>query len=227
MSLLMDAPPGVGVLEALEALPFDIMSAAEAGLKLRTLGPVRGRVDWVEAQLLAVFSRGNGAQAEGATDTTAWLAKATKRSGRDAKRAVKRAGVLAALPGLGAALADGDVSSSHVDALAGIVPTPLLPKAAVLVAAARSSTPEELAHAAHRFVADSEGDDGARRAARHNAAQRVHFFDRDDGMRAMFGQWDPTVGAAIERGRCRAPAVPAGSTLSLRRSSVRRRLQRA
>src|SRR6476659_4471 len=145
MSMLMDAPPpglvGVGVLEALEALPFDDMSASEAGLKLRTLGPVRGRVDWVEARLLAVFSRGNGAQAEGATDTTAWLANVTKRSGRDAKRAVKRAGVLRALPELSAALADGDVSSSHVDALAGIVPTPLLPKAAVLVAAARSSTP--------------------------------------------------------------------------------------
>src|SRR4051812_17936148 len=125
MSLLMDAPPGlvgVGVLEALEALPFDEMSASEAGSKLRTLGPVRGRVDWVEAQLLAVFGRGKGAQADGATDTTAWLAHATKRSGRDAKRAVKRAGVLGALPELSAALADGAVSSSHVDAIAGIVP---------------------------------------------------------------------------------------------------------
>ena len=180
----MDAPPVLGVLESLEALSFGDLSAVEAGAALRSVGLVRGRVDWVEARLLAVFSRGNGAQAEGATDTTSWLANASKSSGRDARRAVKRAGVVAALPELGEALADGAVSASHVDAIAGIVPGPLLAQAGGLVAAAKSSTPEELAREAQRFVADCDGDDGAGRAERLRARQRVSFFDQDSGMRA-------------------------------------------
>ena len=141
MSLLMDAPPpglvGVGVLEALEALPFDDMSASRGGVEVAHVGAGAGSGRLGGGAVVGGVCRGNGAQAEGATDTTAWLANATKRSGRDAKRAVKRAGVLAALPALSAALADGEVSSSHVDAIAGIVPASLLPKAAALVAAAK------------------------------------------------------------------------------------------
>ena len=168
----MDAPPVLGVLEGLEALPFDELSVARAGLELRTVGGARGRLDVVEARLLAVFARGNGAQADGATDTTSWLADATKTSGRDAKRSVKRAKVLDALPELADALAAGEISAAHVDEIAAIVPVPLLPKAGGLVAAAKSSTPEELAHKAHQLVIDHDGDGGAGRAARLKARQR-------------------------------------------------------
>jgi hypothetical protein len=199
MSLLMDAPPAIGVVEALEALPFEHLSVGEAGEVVRAVAAVRGRIDVVEAKALAVFARGNGAQAEGATDTTSWLASATKTSGRDAKRSVKRAGVLDALPELGEALAAGDISAAHVDEIAAIVPPPLLPKAGRLVAAAKSSTPEELARAAQQLVIDSDGDGGAARALRLEARQRVRFFDLDSGMRAMFGEWDPQTTAAIER----------------------------
>jgi len=73
---------------------------------------------------------------------------------------VKRAGVLDALPELADALAAGEVSAAHVDEIAGIVPAKLLPKAGTLVAAAKTSTPEELAHQAHQLVIDH---DGARR----------------------------------------------------------------
>src|SRR4029450_12404106 len=81
VSLLMDAPPLLGALESLEALPFDDLSAAEARAALRTVAVVRGRVDVVEARLLTTLRRGNGAQADGATDTASWLAAQTKRAG--------------------------------------------------------------------------------------------------------------------------------------------------
>src|SRR5215213_2366144 len=118
MSLLMDAPPtggvGLGVLEALEALPFDDLSAGDAGVALRTAASAYGRLDLVQALLLAIFNRGNGARVDGATDTTAWLATNTKMSGRDASRAVKRAKVIEVLPAFGAALAAGEISAAHV-----------------------------------------------------------------------------------------------------------------
>ena len=195
----MDAPPALGVLEALEALPFDDLSVGQAGAVVRAVAVVHGRADAVQAKALAVFSRGNGAQVEGATDTTAWLANATKTSGRDAKRAVKRSRVLDALPALAEALAAGEISSAHVDEIAGIVPTPLLPKAGRLVTEAKVSTPEELARKAQQLVIDHDGDGGAGRASRLEAAQRVRFFDLDSGMRAMFGEWAPEVTARIER----------------------------
>jgi hypothetical protein len=188
MTLLMDAPPGVGalgVLEALEALSIDELSALELNGVLRSVGRLRGRLDAIDARALAAFARLGGAQHDGATDTTAWLAEATKTSARDAKRALKRAEVIERLPAFGDALAAGEISAAHVDAVAAIVPASLLPKAGALVKTAKSSTAEQLAHKAQQLVLDNDGDGGAGRAARLKARQRVRFFDLDSGMRAM------------------------------------------
>ena len=126
----------------MEALASGDLSASEAGAALRVAAVAYGRLDVAQALLLAMFNRGNGAAADGATDTAAWLAANTKTSGRDASRAVKRAKVIEALPELGDALSNGEISAAHVDEIAGIVPAKLLPKAGRLVAAAKSSTPE-------------------------------------------------------------------------------------
>jgi uncharacterized protein DUF222/HNH endonuclease len=199
MSLLMDAPPCLGVLETVEALASRDLSVGEAGAALRLAAGAYGRLDAAQALLLAMFNRGNGAAADGATDTAAWLAANTKTSGRDASRSVKRAKVIEVLPELGDALAAGEISAAHVDEIAAIVPVKLLPKAARLVAAAKSSTPEELARKAQQLVIDNDGDGGAKRAARLKARQRVRFFDLESGMRAMFGEWAPEITADIER----------------------------
>ena len=84
MSLLMDAPPCLGVLETLEARVSEPMSVGEAGVVLRAAATAYARLDVVHALALAVFTRGNGARADGATDAAAWLAANTKTSGRDA-----------------------------------------------------------------------------------------------------------------------------------------------
>ena len=64
---LAAAPRGVG---AIGVLAVDELSAGQLGEVLRTVGVVHGRADVVHAKALAVFARGNGAQVEGATDTT-------------------------------------------------------------------------------------------------------------------------------------------------------------
>jgi len=61
MSLLMDAPPVLGVLEAPEALPSGPMSVCQAGAVVRGVAGVHGRADVVHAKALGVFARGNGA----------------------------------------------------------------------------------------------------------------------------------------------------------------------
>src|SRR5207253_3185407 len=111
MSLLMDAPPVVGVVEALEALVVDELSAVQLGAALRVSASARGRLDVVDARLLAAFDAMGAYRAEGATDTSSWLAAATRLSGRDAKRALRRAKVIEALPGLGDKLAAGELSA--------------------------------------------------------------------------------------------------------------------
>ena len=107
--------------------------------------------------------------------------------------------MIEALPQLGDALKAGEISAAHVDVVAGIVPAGLLPKAASLVDDAKSLTPEELEHKAHQLVIDNDGDGGAKRAARLKAQQQVRFFNRDSGMRALFGEWDPESAAPIEK----------------------------
>jgi hypothetical protein len=199
MSLLMDAPPVLGVLEDLEARVAGPLTVGEAADVLRGVVRVHGRAEAVFALALAVFTAGNGPRADGATDAASWLAANTKTSGREASRSAKRARVIEALPGLGDALSAGEISSAHVDVVAGIVPEKLWAKATSLVAAAKSSSPEQLEQAAHQLVIDSDGDGGAKRAARLAAQRQVRFFNRDSGMRAMLGEWPPEETAPIER----------------------------
>src|SRR5262245_31978237 len=124
--VLLDAPPLVGALEELEAIDVDGLPVGVLGGLLVSIGLVRGRVDACEARVLAAFDRVGGAKADGAVDVAAWLGSRTKRSRRDAKRAVQRAAAVAALPGLGALLAAGVVSAGHVEAIGAIVPDDLL-----------------------------------------------------------------------------------------------------
>ena len=189
----------MGVLETVEALASRDLTTYEAGEGLRLAAVAAGRLDAAHARLLAVFTRGNGPSADGATDAASWLAKATKTSGRDASRSAKRAKVIEALPELGDALKAGEISSAHVDVVAGIVPAKLLAKAGPLVDDAKALTPEELEHKAHQLVIDNDGDCGRKRAARLKAQQQVRFFNRDSGMRALFGEWDPESAAPIEK----------------------------
>ena len=198
----MDAPPDLGarlgVLESLEALALDELSAPELGSALKRSARVRGRLDAFDARALAAFERLGGAKADGATDTKAWLNDKTRTSAADAKKRVRRAKTVAALPQLGEALADGAISAGHVDAIGAIVPDKLLPKAGALVDDAKSSTPEELRKSALDFVAKADGDDGASRSERLRAQQRAKFFGRDTGMAALFAEWAPEDQATVE-----------------------------
>ena len=74
MSLLMDAPPCLGLLETVEALAARATTTSEAGDGLRMAAVTAGRLDAAHALLLSVFTRGNGPSADGATDAASWLA---------------------------------------------------------------------------------------------------------------------------------------------------------
>ena len=47
-------------------------------------------------------------------------------------------------------------------------------------------------------MAEADGDGGAARSERLRASQRVTFFDRDNGMGALFGEWAPQDQATVE-----------------------------
>jgi hypothetical protein len=188
--VLLDAPPSVGALEELEAIAVDGLSARELGALLVSIGLIRGRVDACEARVLAAFERVGGAKNDGAADTAAWLSRHTKAARRDAKRSRQRAAAVAALPELGELLSSGAVSAGHVEAIGAVVPDTLLARAGELVAAASSCTPERLRQKAHQFVLDADGGDAASRSKRQRGAQKLTFFGADNGMGAMYGEWE-------------------------------------
>jgi hypothetical protein len=83
MSLLTDAPPSLGVLETLEVLASSDLSVREAGAAWRVAAGAYGRLDAAQALLLAMLNRGNGAAADGATDTAEGLLVVTAQGTLD------------------------------------------------------------------------------------------------------------------------------------------------
>src|SRR5262249_35485907 len=143
MTLLVD-PVACGAVESLEGLCLDELPAAQLQGVLVACASLRGRVAAVEAAAGAALGRVAPRGGGGAPGVASWLARETRVSRLDAKRAVQRAAVIAALPALGAALAAGAVSTAHIDVLAAIVPAGLVPAADVLLARAQACVPEEL-----------------------------------------------------------------------------------
>jgi hypothetical protein len=156
---------------------------------------------WVEHRELVV----GGALA--AVDAVAehTLARASRQAVRDANRAVERAVVAESIPTFGAALAAGDVSGAHLDALGRgwrrLDPRQrpdLAAHADRLLSVAGQSTPEEFERTVAATVRRLEGGDGTARLERQRRASRLRtWVDRSSGMWCWRGELDPETGAGV------------------------------
>ena len=75
-----------------------------------------------------------------------------------------------------------------------------------LLAKAESMRPDQFAREARRWVTDRDSDGGASEHARQRARRDVRFWDGDDGMVHLHGQFDTVTGGRI-RNRLRAEAA--------------------
>ena len=137
------------------------------------------------------------------------LASAAGLSRQEARSQVKAAEALRQTPKVRDAVADGRVSIANAKQLAAAVEKTSAADVDAdgeLLAKAESMRPDQFAREARRWVTDRDGDGGASEHARQRARRTVRFWDGDDGMVHLHGQFDTVTGGRI-RNRLRAEAA--------------------
>src|SRR5262245_1369003 len=152
------------------------------------------------------------------------LADQSGGSLRDAEAVLQRCETLTRIPAFEAALAEGAITTGHVDVLGRglrhLEPperTELLVQADQLAAEAAASSIADFARALRRRLSRLEADDGMDRLVRQRRASRLRtWVDRHDGMWCLAGRFDPETGLRLH-GRLQATvgslfsdAVPEG-----------------
>ncbi len=130
------------------------------------------------------------------------IARAGRSSGRKARRDLSRKGTTDKVPALGEALANGEVSGEHVDAVTevlatvdGVAAAEMARRAGELVDVAKECSPEELARrlrAERRRIDDESGMDRLERQRRDSRFRSK--IDPVTGMYKFWGQLDPLSG---------------------------------
>lgn len=167
-------------------------------------------ISFAESVRLKAAGRLNDlSKAPGATgpDADDLFSAASRGSGRSARLARKRAKAVREAPKLGEALSNGDVSPDHVDVVAQAL-NQLQPAERALLAGehewiaaiAAKSSPEGLAKALRIRVRELRAgteDEVAKLDRQRRATKLKHWLNNDTGMRCMYGEFDPELGALI------------------------------
>ncbi|MCB2176824.1 MAG: HNH endonuclease, partial [Actinomycetales bacterium] len=185
------APAVLGSLDALAERGAELASAGggyerwsgrDRGRALRALDRLAGALATVRAELLVAERAARTSVRPGDRDFESARARATRTGLGEARREVRQAEALVALPAVAQAVRDGVVPLPHVDALArasvhaGDEARAALASAEVqdrLVGLARHQTVKEFTASVARIVAEHEPDAVERSAA---AQRRARFF---------------------------------------------------
>jgi phosphohistidine phosphatase SixA len=132
-------------------------------------------------------------------------ARATRSSLRRATRTVRRASTADQVAEIGAALAAGEISGEHVDAVtAGLEGLQAAQRAllaghgATLARLASELTPDEFRRQVTKLVHQVQADDCVAKLQRQKRAVRLRtWVDKQSGMTRLSGEFDPEAGARL------------------------------
>ncbi len=118
----------------------------------------------------------------------------------EAHNQVKTAQVLRKVPELRDAVQTGEVSSANARRLADVITKTGADAVAgdtELLKQAASLRPEQFGNATRRWITAQQGDNGVSEHARQRARRYLKFYDTDDGMVALHGEFDKITGTRI------------------------------
>ncbi|MGA9278093.1 HNH endonuclease [Ilumatobacter sp.] len=186
---------------AVRAVETETLSRDDAE---RLLGDVRRLRSWLDTVEIATTRRVRELNAAGqAENAESLVAKAGRRSGREAKSVGERTDLSDAVPMLGDALADGDVAAAHLDAINAAarwlpddVRTEFLGHSDELIGRASQVSVEafgrECRELAKHLLAASRKDSDADELDAQRAASKVRrWVDRITGMHHTLLELDP------------------------------------
>ena len=156
--------------------------------RLGLVGTCENRLAAVKAETVAELARSRG-EARAADVLRGGL----KQSRHGAKREVKLAGQLAAMPQTSGALAEGAITPQHARIIAEAAEQAPIDEAELL-AAAEHEPADMFGRTVRDHVNERIGDDLEERRRRQRAQREVSFGRRPDGMYALFGKFDPVAG---------------------------------
>ena len=163
--------------------------------QVAALGRLRAAADAAEARVVAAVD-GLG---DGGVDAVEVLRRGTGSSQREAQRRKRRAGALAAMPNVAGALAAGDISTEHAEALARAAEATsagAVDGDAGLLAEVAAVPADRAGRRIQEWTQRHQGPDGLHEQhLRQRRRRRLNFGDGDDGMLTANAAFDRVQGA--------------------------------
>jgi hypothetical protein len=176
-------------------------ASADTGSVEAAMVAIREVTSWAEAQHATLVSR----LSTQVSFPEAAIAAAAKTSVGVATKSKERSETLAATPRLAGALADGAVTSGHVDAvtrgskqLDPVQRTKLFERIEAIVPVAEAATVEQFSKRVGLEVRRIQTSDGIDRLERQRRETRLSTWVDHDGMWNLRGRFDPVTGVKLD-----------------------------
>jgi hypothetical protein len=172
-------------------------STAELRDRLSDIRNLRSWLDFLQSQVVASLSDRDSVMPE------VELIRESGLSTSDVRKVIARTETIGSVPVFGEALAEGNVTSAHVDALSnglkilGEQSERLVERAPELLATAQTMTADEFTKFVRRTAQALTDDGGVGRFEKQRRQTFLRHWVDADGMTNLFGKFDPERGSVV------------------------------
>jgi len=172
-------------------------STAELRDRLSDIRNLRSWLDFLQSQVVASLSDRDSVMPE------VELIRESGLSTSDVRKVMARTETIGSVPVFGEALAEGNVTSAHVDALSnglkilGEQSERLVERAPELLATAQTMTADEFTKFVRRTAQTLADDGGVSRFEKQRRQTFLRHWIDADGMTNLFGKFDPERGSVV------------------------------
>jgi hypothetical protein len=184
-------------VSALTSCDISMCSTAELRDRLSDIRNLRSWLDFLQSQVVASLSDRDSVMPE------VELIRESGLSTSDVRKVIARTETIGSVPVFGEALAEGNVTSAHVDALSnglkilGEQSERLVERAPELLATAQTMTADEFTKFVRRTAQTLTDDGGVSRFEKQRRQTFLRHWVDAEGMTNLFGKFDPERGSIV------------------------------
>ncbi len=184
-------------VNALTSCDISMCSTAELRDRLSDIRNLRSWLDFLQSQVVASLSDCDSVMPE------VELIRESGLSTSDVRKVMSRTETIGSVPVFGEALAEGNVTSAHVDALSsglkilGEQSDKLIERAPELLVTAQTMTADEFTKFVRRTAQTLADDGGISRFEKQRRQTFLRHWIDADGMTNLFGKFDPERGSVV------------------------------
>ena len=184
-------------VRALTSCDISMCSTAELRDRLSDIRNLRSWLDFLQSQVVASLSDRASVMPE------VELIRESGLSTSDVRKVMSRTETIGSVPVFGEALAEGNVTSAHVDALSnglkilGEQSERLVERAPELLATAQTMTADEFTKFVRRTAQTLTDDGGVSRFEKQRRQTFLRHWVDAEGMTNLFGKFDPERGSIV------------------------------